>query len=395
MKRASVYYSKTDQVAWERSHDILSKTLLVGLENEVSINRKARAWFCNRDRKILNGLAPCKNNANSLYSCLECRDIGEVSLGVDLSRAYLVNRLVPTSSHYRYGNNGVNDICGDHSVPDGVEIKTTGIPLVPEILFTTYSNIIHHCNVVGGEVSQYTGLHFHILSPGIDDLTYNQYAVSPYMLHNLLAIGTMALPILAYYSRGLKDGGHRYCVFCMPYFMQAAQENQQLMQHVRRQSHDGKYLAITPYLSGMVSGILKRPHIEFRYPDNILDPSYWLFHVVLCAALMNKAISMPPGEIISLQDPLFARAQDLITKMMNMGAGERKTLMTLKEKDIELLSRLQEGMIEELGDEIAKIDPNGNILESFKGMRPENNWDITIPQYDSTCTSDNIVAALR
>jgi hypothetical protein len=52
-------------------------------------------------------------------------------------------------------------------------------------------------------------------------------------------------------------------------------------------------------------------------------------------------------------------------------------------------------MIEELGDEIAKIDPNGNILESFKGMRPENNWDITIPQYDSTCTSDNIVAALR
>lgn len=395
MKTFKIKPKESDILAWENSHEIVRNTLLVGLECEISANSPMSLPmpYCSKTRTLLNKLTPCNRG---IYTCRECEFY---SLAQQLDNAsytvFLQNQLGPSRDHYHYGKTGTLEVGGDGSVPNGIEIKTIGIPLIPELMFSAYANIVQHCNIINGQVNQYTGLHFHILSPGMDSVVATQYNMPPFLLHNILSLMEMSMPLLAYASRGLSNGGTRYCAFCMPYTIVTVMDNKLLLNDIHRQPQNGKYVAVTPYLSTTSrEGNLRRLHLEFRYPDNVLDPSYWLFHAVLCGSIVRTAMNIPPDKVISLDDDTLKVAHEVTVKMMNMGAGDRKAITNIKRKDLETISRIKDIMIAEFSDSIKDIDPYGNVIEMLMDIPISESWEVAIRRYESDRKPSTIIEAI-
>lgn len=353
-----------------------TNTVFIGIENEFSIKR-TKYQFCRKNGLIKKIPASCR--PLEIYSCEDCPDYILRDLDLNTIQSALLRDLVPTKNHYSYGDNGVFWVGTDGSVPNGIEITTVGLPLIPEIIYATAQNMFNKIAFLDPELNQYCGLHTHIVQHG-NETAMSFFPYGPYTLHNIMALNTYALPLLA--LMGVIDGRTRYNVFRLPYQYINVLKNQDLLNAVDRQPHSGKYIATTPYLSISNNGKLKHIHLECRYPDNHLDPTYYLIHSVFPSVLSIAAVQLEANKIFDINNEEYKASMKLIVKIINDGAGDRNGLYLIKDKDIKEILKIRDSLSEIIAPILKEIDPNGNLIEIWEDFPQMTPYKSTRPTYN-------------
>ena len=348
---------ETEWYSWSKAIDNLS--LLVGCESEVTINDTIKP-YCKGNGRVLTSMVACNPNYKT---CCECPDISMPALNKREAIGSFRNDLKPTGSSYAFGLKGISEVGEDGSVPRGVEIKTCGLPVIPEILYYSYTQIVSTICSFNHEVTPYTGLHFHVLQSGIDNAC-SYYHFSRHALYNALTLASVALPVLG--ALGTGKGGKRYTIFCLPYMLNSITTNEMLLKDIVAQPHNGKYIAVTPYLSTLSSkGHLRRPHFEFRYADNILNPSYMLMHAMICSAIVHSTMNVPPDCVYDINSPSLKEAREITVKLFNQGFKGRKAVVTLTKEDMKKIAGLRTVVMEHIEHSLKELDPAGNCKDLF------------------------------
>lgn len=381
METIKINVKEAEYKSHEKAKELFDvNTVYIGIENEFTVSRK-KYPFCRKRANIHLKPSSCQKQ---IYCCNDCPEYIEREADLALVQHSLMYKMQPTKMHYCYGDDGVFNVGVDGSVPNGIEIMTTGLPLVPEIIYNTSQKMFEKIAFTNPQLNQYCGLHTHVIQYGDGD-TMSFFPYGPYTLHNIMALNIYALPLLA--LMGTINCETRYNVFRLPYQYINCLNNKNLLNHVDKQPHSGKYIAVTPYLSQTRNGKLKHIHLEFRYPDNYFDPTYYLIHSVFPAIFSIIAAQLPADEIFDTNTQEYKESLKLIVKIINDGEGDRKGLYLVKNEDIKRILKIRDSLSKLVGPMLEKIDPYGNLIKVWENF-PE------ILPYKSTQPIFNLINGL-
>lgn len=266
----------------------------------------------------------------------------------------------PTGIIDHPGSNGIYDIKQDGSVPHGLELVTAGRRFNWKVFCEMNKKIMDKFQEIEMYTSYHTGMHIHILAG------YNDYAselernvpelilANFYQLHRIFASELFFMAS----SGTTRHGLTRYTLFRRPPFdyTPISTSMRAIREHMNQRY--GKYQMINLNPITMGRSEINRFHVEARYPDTILSPSYASAIVALEVAMLNKAIELSQIGLIGMKQEDYEYRKNLFEKFANLGTGDRDSdTSELTDEEISKFSEMATDMVKWLKSEIISIHP--------------------------------------
>lgn len=344
--------------------------VLCGFELEFTIPEQSM-HYCTKRGTITN-LDGCND-----YDCTTCSNYNQRIINNNTAIALLRNHRTQEQGYY--GTSGILDVVNDNSVPSGVEIKTIGLPCVPEIVFRCLQNIQRLLHSFRVEYNQFAGIHWHLIDvKGGFTNVFNKY---PYLIHNIMALSNMALPIFYAFT----DTKTRYSVFKENYNILHVLNNRAFLADCSNTPHDGKYLAVTPYLSSLPRYKI-RPHFEYRFADASSNYHAITKMATITFAIMHRCYAAGNKAYFDISNSLYCDAFDILNKISNRGP-DRKSINTFTQRDMKTIHKIRDAFVKEIECSLDEIDPSGEALNSL------NDGDLNT-EYNSERTTQSLLWTL-
>lgn len=226
-------------------------------------------------------------------------------------RSELSRALSPSSNYSNFGDSGVNEVKGDGSLVNGVEITTVGrrvsfLELYFQYKFIT-DNIMQHSPALGS----HEGLHNHLLLDYGHSHNSLELSFNDIILKNFIQLVKRHFPELAYLTSTVKPTDRtdenvitRNNSFCQQDTLFNTTVVGKTMKEIRdRVMSGGRYKAVN--LNPMQfdrNGRIERMHFELRFPDGSIFPAQIAAQNILYTALLLKAVELSEVGLISTGD---------------------------------------------------------------------------------------------
>ncbi|MNS60951.1 hypothetical protein D3C72_939630 [compost metagenome] len=267
------------------------------------------------------------------------------------------------------GQHGIYDIKQDGSVPHGLELVTAGRRFDWKVFYNMNKKIMDKFQEIEMYTTYHTGMHIHILAGYNEYDTELERNVPEIILANYYQLHRIFAPELFFMASSgtTRHGLTRYTLFRRPPFDFSPLQTS--MRSIREQmsAKYGKYQMINLNPLSFSDNTVSRFHVEIRYPDTLLSPSYASAIVALEVALLNKAIDLSQIGLISMKQIEYDYRKRMFDKFANLGTGDRDSdTSELTDDDIKRLSEMASEMVKWLKSEIVSINPTAyEILQKI------------------------------
>jgi hypothetical protein len=205
----------------------------------------------------------------------------------------LTSKLNPSGSLI-FSRNGVYEIVSDGSIPNGIELKTSGRRLDflnLYVQYKTYTDIITH-----GFISELCGLHQHMLMDYIaGDYTSLETPMPGIIFKNFMQIIRKHSPELVWITSTIKDDRciTRYEGFCKAdTLFNYTPMNKTVQTYCRLISSEHRYKFVNCRPMQADGDKINRFHVELRFPDGSLYPAQIAAQNILFGAFLLKAVRL-------------------------------------------------------------------------------------------------------
>jgi hypothetical protein len=248
---------------------------------------------------------------------------------------YLSGKLNPSNNVNKFTRCGIDEVKGDGSLPNGLEICTVGRRINFLDLYMQYRAVVGLMLRYPFEADERCGLHNHILIDYGQTYSSLEKPVPGVIFKNFVQLVKRHLPELVWITSTVCKPGEdyitRYPDFCSATGLIKTTPINKTVKDFRQkmleQIDNGQRYQFINMLQMAYTGSgldITQFHIELRYPDGSIYPAQIASQNILHASLILKAIELSEHGIISCGTPEeWTETKDLYQKIRTRVPGAR------------------------------------------------------------------------
>lgn len=290
----------------------------------------------------------------------------ECSYESSCPRRQLQEALKPTDSYSEFGDNGINEVKGDGSLVNGVEITTVGRRVSFLELYNQYKFITDNIFQHDPNMDSHAGFHNHIL------LDYNDYSNSlevpfnPLIFKNFVQLLRRHFPEICYITSTVKPTPRtkptamtRNTYFSDHSTLMSTTIHDKTIADIQRKIINGsRYRSLNLYPLNARDNTIKKLHVELRFPDGSIYPAQMAAQNILYTAMLLKACELSEIGMLGTGDD-WEETKRLANAFRNAGehvTGNRCSYAP-SEEDLAKIKERAQDMLIFLKPSICAIEP--------------------------------------